>query len=204
MCDENEELLGFLERHFGKKSWIAKYEKALTILILIMGMVVAIFAAYYGASTQAQLAYENDLKTKALEQRNFATMVYFDIINLNWTVKNSYYAIINAPPNATIVLNVVGDIYPDNGLYYSYRSEIATFNSPLAYNITVYYADLIYADKYSKAWVIANAKNDSLARQFAYYQYENAIKDAYGLQPFILKDLKNEYNITENYQSRFQ
>jgi hypothetical protein len=203
MSGKNEES-GWLERHFGKTSRIAKYEKALTIIILIFGMVVAIYAAYYGAFTQAKFAYENDLKIKSLEQHNFANMVYFDIINLNWTVRNSYDSIMNAPPNATIKLKVVGDIYPENGLYYSFRPEIATFKSPLAYNISVFYTDLIYADKYSKAWVIADEKNDIEARQFAYFQYENAIKEAYRLQPVILNDLKNEYNITENYQSRFQ
>jgi hypothetical protein len=206
MCNEgkNQKSLGFWEKHLGKASRIVKYEKALTIFILIAGMVVAIIAAYLGSSTQAQLAYENDLKIRALEQHNFANMVYFDIINLNWTLSRSYYDIINAPSNGTIGLIVVGDLYPTNGLYYSFRPEIATFKSSLAYNITVYYTNLIYADEYSKAWIIANEKNNNVARQYALDQYLGAIKDAYKIQPFVLNELKNEYNITENYQSRFQ
>lgn len=199
--DERE--VNYIPKCYQKSSWFAKYKDIINIFVLILAIFGTIIAAFYGASYQVQLEYNNDLNKSAQEQKNYASMVYFDVLNLNWTLRNANANIVNLPQNGTI--QIVGDIYPETGLYYNFRPQIATFDRQLAYNITLYYTDLIYAQEYSHQIDIAYQKQDRNWYNLSFQQYKFAIQDAYRLQPIITNDLEKRYNISINtIDSRFQ
>ncbi len=192
----NKKKLTFWDKHFGKESRLVKYEKSLTIFILITGMIVAIAAAYLGASQQALLAYNYENEQNKLHEQNVAKLLYIDIRNQNFLLSsliNGFNQQEATDPNQ--ILHPIGKIYPDRGMYFAYQNEIASFDYPLAKNITQFYTDLILSDMANEGVNQLFQKNSSNAMS-QYIQYKALIRDAYSLSAIIQKQLEDRYNIT--------
>lgn len=206
---EEEETLGLTRavperwlRIKGIQNWCKNYKDLITIIITIFGFVIVIFAAYSGASEGAKIAYQYDQQNNELQKQNIAKLLLIDIRFQEWSLRNQYEGINKSPKK---VLFILGGVYPDNGLYYSYRSEIAKLKYPIAKNITRFYSDLMYAEIYRKETNSAILQNNFDARNITYPQYVWAIEDAYFLESTLVDEIEKEYNISHDTSlTRFQ
>jgi hypothetical protein len=194
----NKKKSKFWEKHFGRESRVVKYEKSLTILILIVGMVVAIAAAYIGASEQARLANTYDIQKDDAEIKNIANMVYLDIRLHEYSLREANKTIYSSKNYA----HLDGGIYPDDGLYYSFRPQIARLKPSLVKNITLFYTDMTYAENFRKESNSAiDQKRDALS---LYQQVAFGIQNAWKEEPLLVEELENTYNISYELDSRYQ
>jgi hypothetical protein len=166
---------------------------------------IAAILTIFGAIVAAGLgAYLGVYMQNVNKQQTTAQLVYDDIDNLNWTLHNLSQMIIENPDTVPYIIT---PIY-DNGLYYSYRSDIASLDTNVSRNISIFYTDMQYAENYRKVIKAAiedeNTKNSSQQISLSYDQYKNAILDANDLRPQILNEMEISYNIPKNHiKNRF-
>ena len=206
----------FWEKHFGKESTIVKYEKALTILLLFVGVIAAIgvafVAAYIGASEQAKVASIYDRQKSELEEKNIANMFYTDISNMDYLLISLNK---DLPQVSTRLYYEPSCMYYlDSGIYYTYREKISSLDNPIAKNITRFYLDLILAEQLCKTTQVLMENNKSIyyskffSSESRFDEYisnralilnmnmQNCLRDAIELQPILKKQLVDRYNIT--------
>ncbi|MDD3135473.1 MAG: hypothetical protein WC295_08680 [Methanoregula sp.] len=195
---DNKKKLTVWDRHFGKESRLVKYEKSLTIFILIAGMIVAIAASYIGASEQARLANSYEIQKDEAELKNIANTVYLDIRLHEYALRNLNESLSTSKNS----LRVYGIIYPDNGLYYSFRPEIARLKPSVVKNITVFYTDMTYAEIFRRETNTAIDENRDAS--YAYQQEIWGVQNAWVEEPLLVKELEDSYNISYNLSTRYQ
>ncbi len=188
------------------RQWLSDNESSLTILLLIVGIVIAVGAAYVGAvkgaEKQAQFAYEQDLQKNKLHEDAVARMFYLDLIFLTSTIDRQNATITcfdkQIKKNPDSVLGVVGTIYPDNALWYSYRTEIAGMNMSISSNLTRFYNDMMFAEVYRNEMNSAISQNSKPQFDISYQLFKLHIQDSYEIHSVLIEELKNEYNISES------
>jgi hypothetical protein len=178
--------------------WIQRHKDVLSILILIAGIIGTIGAAYLGASAQVDLAQKNNVMKEKEELKNIATMVYLDIRLQEYSLRRSNETL-SALKN---IMHVNGVFYPDNGLYYSIRPQIARLKPSVAKNVTVFYTDMMWAEIFRKETNSALDQNRDAS--YAYQQEVWAIQNAWYEEPLLAKELETEYNISLDLSTRYQ
>lgn len=172
------------------------------IIIAILSTVGVFAAAIIGAYSAVYLPLRE-------QKRTTAKMIYDDIDRLNWTLQDLTHKIKQNPNNIHYILT---SIYPDNGIYYSSRSQIVLLDEKVAPNITMFYTNLQYAEKYRQAIndAIDNKENfDNLSinheavLSLLYKQYKDAICNATEIRQNILEELEKTYKILKNPPNRF-
>jgi len=170
-----------------------KIQSAIAIVAIIVSILIMFGGAYLAVITQ-----NNERKETT------AKLIYDDIDRLNWTLSDLNQMIIHNPEATPVIFT---SIYPDNGVYYTSRSDIALFDQKIARNISIFYTDMQYAEKYRQA-IINGIGPDApsyapvqivLSKQ----QYQSAIAEAYRLRPQILHDLEQTYHIINSTPNRF-
>jgi hypothetical protein len=160
-------------------------------------MVFAILAAFAGSFSAVY--FQNQAKTDTTSK-----LIYDDIDRMGWTLSNLNQMIIDNPNTTPVIFTA---IYPDNGVYYSSRQEIALLDQNVARNISIFYTDIQYAEDYREAIVIAvgpNAPNYAPVQiAVSKEQYVSAITEATALRPQILQDLERIYHISKSSPNRF-
>jgi len=188
------------------REWLSTNEASLTILLLIIGIIIAILSSYLGAvvgaKAQAKFAYDQELQKSDIHDETVARLLYLDLIYLTSTVDRQYNGIncldkrIKQNPNTR--LRIIGTIYPDNALWYSYRPEIAWLNLSISNNLTRFYNDMMYAEIYKNEIDSAISQQDQQAYDIAYGMFSLHIRDAHELHSNLISELKQQYNITED------
>lgn len=170
-----------------------KITSSIAIVAIIVSVLIMFGGAFLAVSVQ-----NNDKKETT------AKLVYDDIDRMGWTLNNLNQMMVDNP-NATPV--IFTPIYPENGVYYSSRSDIALFDQNVARNISIFYTDLHYAENYRQAIIIGvgpNAPNYApIQIAVSKEQYRAAIAEANTLRPQILHDLERIYHITNSTPNRF-
>jgi len=160
----------------------------ITTIIAIIAIIGAIVAAGLGAYWGVTIQNDNI-------KQNTAKLLYDDIDNLNWTLDHLNQMIIEHPNSRQYIFT---PIYPENGIFYSARSDIAALDYDVARNITIFYTDIYYAEEYRKAMNSAIEQNKSIQYDVAYSQFQPAIQEAYDMRSQLLTDMQKRYNIPEN------
>jgi len=191
-------------------------------LISVVGIIVVIFVAFGGAYFGAASAYQFEKQQNEIKQQNIAKMLYTEISSYDRMLYQSKSFLETVPEDKILV--PTGFDYPESGFYDSYKTEIASFDYPIAQNITRFYRDIYYAGYYSKIlsdsiiFEINNPINETQKGTpiYAYSQVnkENQkeytmnlrgeLSDAIYIQPILKKQLEEKYGITPmpilNYQ----
>ncbi|MFA7303582.1 MAG: hypothetical protein WC015_03660, partial [Methanoregula sp.] len=113
---EKRGLTGILQGN-GEGNEITGEQFKITSSIAIAAIVVSVFIMFGGAFLAVYIQ-NNDKKETT------ARLVYDDIDRMGWTLNNLNQMMVDNS-NATPV--IFTSIYPDNGVYYSSRSDIALF-----------------------------------------------------------------------------
>jgi hypothetical protein len=158
-------------------------------------MIAAIAAAYIGASEQAKLAYNYDISKSEIREQNVAKLLYIDIQRLKYSLNKTVAGFNAETPTTLYVLDDSGKLVPDNGIYYTYQNEIASFKYPIAKNITQFYTDIYRAESANSAIPRYWQNNRELALVL-HNQCRTLMWDADRLVPIIEKELEVEYNIS--------
>ncbi|MFA5221576.1 MAG: hypothetical protein WC391_04750 [Methanoregula sp.] len=160
------------------------------ILTLFFTLIAAAFGAFAAVHFQNETRQQTTLK-----------LVYDDIDNTNYSLHCLNQMLENNPTSLPYIFTPV---YPDNGIYYSSRSDIAALDDySLARNISTFYNDLHYAEVYRIALVNVVDKNFTVPAvsdqiNVSINQYKWAIQDANALQHDLLNEIDKKNNIPKN------
>lgn len=194
--DKCEDLFSICERK------IKAHKESIYVIIAILAIIGTIVASYLGADYAAKNTYSFDRQKSEIHEETVAKLIYLDLLYLNSTVNRQYDNIEcqdrRFSYNSNSKLIIIGNIYPSNALYYSYRPEIASLNFSLANNITRFYNDMMYAEIYKNELNSASNQNNGPAYNVSYPLFKIHIVDAYEIYPYLIKDLKQRYNITDD------
>ena len=174
--------------------WITKYQASITTLATIIGFIIAIFAAYYGASEGVRIAHDQELQQNNIHDQNVAKLLYIDVQREEFLLKNTMEGFKNQ--DTSHAYPALDKTYPDNGIYFAYQNEIASFDYPIAKNITQFYSDLILADMDNEATKEALQNNRPDLALAGYNQFKISLIDANRLCPIIQNELEEKYNIS--------
>lgn len=195
MCAEKKERnTSRFTKFWGVYYWTQRHKDVITILFLGLGIIGAIYAAFFGAFLQAQYSYNQELQKSKMHEANVAKLLYIDIRNQQYFLNNVNNCFQNE--NLSNPCIFIGKVYPDNGIYFAYQDEIASLKYPIAKNITQFYSDLIWADFTDQEFLIGIQNNQSAYAYDRQKQIKILIGDAQKLCPIIQKELEDEYNIT--------
>jgi hypothetical protein len=169
----------------------------ITTVVSIGAIIVAILLSGVGAFLGVYIP--NYYKTQTT-----AKMIYDDIDRQNWTLHDLSQLIIQHPNTPPYIIT---SIYPDDGIYYSSRSDIALLDDKIARNITIFYTDMQYAEKYRQAMNAAimtdTPLNRSIILSLSYDQYKSAIIEANEMRPHLLDEMEKTFSIPKNFPNRF-
>lgn len=181
----------------GEEDEISAEQFKITSSIAIAAIVVSVLIMFGGAFLAVYIQNIDKKETTA-------KLIYDDIDRMGWTL-NNLNRMMADNPNATPV--IFTSIYPDNGVYYSSRSDIALFDPNVARNISIFYTDVQYAEKYRQAIITGVGENAPsyapVQIAVSKEQYTAAIAEANTLRPQILHELERIYHITNSTPNRF-
>jgi hypothetical protein len=169
-----------------------------TTILAVLAIIAAIFAAGFGP-------YIADNIQRGQKTLNTAKLLYDDIDRMNWTLHSVNTIINNTPPNNLPIFKA--PIYDENDVYYSIRPDLPLLDDRIARNVTIFYADMQYAETYRQLLKTElEGKSTFIWTQNisdAYDQFRWAISEANELRPQILNDSEKIYNIQKNPPNRF-
>lgn len=182
----------------GRVGDISQKQFWITTIIAVIAIIAAIFAAGFGP-------YYADTIQKEQKKVTTAKLLYDDIDRTNWTLNHLSKAISDAPSNGLPIIEA--PIFNDNSVYYSTRPDLPLLDDRIARNITIFYADMEYAELYRQQ--LKTKVNSQASFNFtkdvsdAYDQFRWAVSEANDLRPLILDDMEKIYNIQKNPPNRF-
>jgi hypothetical protein len=181
----------------GETSGNTKRQFTVTTLLSIIAIIMAIVAAGVGAYLGVYIQNESKKQTTA-------KLIYDDIDRMNWSLNMMSNLIANESQYLPVIISPV---YQDNGIYYSSRSDVALLDDNLARNISIFYADMQYAEIYRQI-IYAEVKGNTTFKitpeiSVSYPQFREAVIEAKDLRPQILNDLQRIYHISKSSPNRF-
>jgi hypothetical protein len=134
--------------------------------IQFFGIIATISAAFFGAwlgTTGSESLWQ---KQTDIQQKNVAKALKIEILSMkdkiDYSAKQFHPDLI---PYRFTPTPMNFHYYTENGLYYSFQSEIASFNPNLSTSLFIYYNDLITAEELR---VIVNEKSEIIAKHPEY------------------------------------
>lgn len=207
---KNESIFNRVERG------IKKYKESIYVFLAIIGIIATMIAAFLGAAYGAEKAYGYDLQKSEIQEKNIAQALYIDIKSLDSTLKVADEQLKNSNEKDRSYGYHI--FYPENGIYYSYQTEISSLDYPIAKNITRFYSSLTMAERErqeiavlmddlshtpennpnntGRVNLLQNIKLDTV--NFLSGQMRSELREAIELQPIIKKQLEEKYKISSS------
>lgn len=116
--------------------------------IQILGIIATILAAFFGAFCAGFFSESLWQKQVNYEQQNVAQALKIEILSMESDVDfvaEQFRA--DLVPRRFTPRPISGHFYSQNGLYFSFQPEIASFNPNLSTSLFIYYNDLIAAEE---------------------------------------------------------